>query len=54
MACVKAAQIQCLYKITIAKITCVIWKFTSPVIERLLRLPDYIQYKMSFMEKVIL
>ena len=35
MACVKAAQIRCLYKITIAKITCVIWKFTSPVIERL-------------------
>ena len=44
----RAAQIQCFYRIAIAKIALVLCNFKNPFVDGRLRLPDYIQCKMRF------
>ena len=49
----RAAQIQCFYRIKIAKIACALCNFKNPFVDGRLGLPDYTQCEMRFCDTAV-
>ena len=49
----RAAQIQCFYRIKIAKIACALCNLKNPCVDGRLRLPDYTQCEIRFCDTAV-